>query len=237
MWLYNPLNIVSTLIKGVVMVEFIDHGTVQDHEEVMTEINRKAEAVRARDEDEMIWFVEYPHIYTAGTQAKYIDLIDSDQATVYSTSRAGEYGYHGPGSLNVYMTLSLKQRRIRIRDFERATMDWVSNALTQVDIETQEIGAAPLSLFATQDGVQKKVAAMGFAIRRGITFHGITINVNPDLAYFNGIPSLDSDEPLPVLCIGQMDNYPDVTSLQSLGSNTTVDQLKQILEDTFDSYF
>lgn len=219
------------------MVEFIDHNTVQNHEEVMTEIHRKAGAVYTGDENEMVWFVEYPHIYTAGRQSKYIDLIDSDQATVYATSRGGEYGYHGPGSLNVYMTLNLKQRRMNIRKFQQAVLSWVSSALSEVDIETQEIADSPLSLFATQDGIQKKVAAFGFRVRRGITHHGITINVDPDLTYFDGIPSLDSDSPLPVLCIGQMDEYPDVTSIRSLGSNTTIDQLKQVLEDSFDSYF
>ena len=181
---------------------------------------------------ELVWLVEHPPLYTAGTSARAADLIEPDRLPVYETGRGGEYTYHGPGQRVAYVMLDLKRRREDVRAFVAALEDWIIGALAQLQRQGRAprgprrrlggaAGQAPLP-----DGrpAEDKIAAIGIRLRRWVSFHGIALNVEPDLTHFSGI----------VPC-GVAEH--GVTSLVDLGLPVTMDDADRALQASFASVF
>ncbi|MCB5410587.1 lipoyl(octanoyl) transferase LipB [Pseudogemmobacter faecipullorum] len=145
--------------------------------------------------DEQIWLLEHPPLYTSGTSAKPEDLVAPDRFPVFPAGRGGQYTYHGPGQRVIYTMLDVKARGGDVRCFVRALENWVISTLGEFGIRG-EIRPGRVGVWvsrpdrpASADGspAEDKIAAIGIKIRRGISFHGISINVEPDLSHFSGI--------------------------------------------------
>ncbi|PTM94941.1 lipoyl(octanoyl) transferase LipB [Mycoplana dimorpha] len=158
-------------------------------------MEREAAAIAAGEADELVWLVEHPPLYTAGTRADAADLVDPDRFPVFQTGRGGEYTYHGPGQRVVYVMLDLKRRRQDVRAFVAALEDVVIATLAEMNVRgerredrvgvwVQRPERPPLP-----DGspAEDKIAAIGIRLRRWVSFHGLSLNVDPDLDHFGGI--------------------------------------------------
>ena len=192
----------------------------------------RAAAIAAGDADECIWLLEHPPLYTAGTSAKPADLVDPDRFEVFEARRGGQYTYHGPGQRVGYVMLDVSKRGRDVRKFVQDLEAWIIAALAEFNVHG-EIREGRVGVWVPRpdkplmpDGSQAedKIAALGIRLRKWVSFHGISINVEPDLSHFAGI----------VPC-GIADH--GVTSLVDLGLPVTMDDVDVALRRTFDHVF
>ena len=192
----------------------------------------RANAIAAGGADEAIWLLEHPSLYTAGTSAKPKDLIQPDRFPVFETRRGGQYTYHGPGQRVVYVMLDLTRRGRDVRAFVQQLETWVIETLATFNIRGEirpgRVGVwvvrsekPPLASGAPRED---KIAAIGVRLRKWVSFHGISINVEPDLSHFDGI----------VPC-GINDH--GVTSLVDLGLPVTMNDVDVAMKRTFPGVF
>jgi lipoyl(octanoyl) transferase len=172
---------------------------------------------------ERVWLVEHPAIYTAGTSAKPEDLVDMQRFPVFETGRGGQYTYHGPGQRVAYVMLDLKTRGGDVRAFVAGLEDWIIATLTDFGI-VGERREDRVGVWVRHGADESKIAALGIRVRKGISFHGISINLNPDLEHFSGI----------VPC-GVAEH--GVTSFAALGLKTTMTELDAALRKNFEKIF
>lgn len=200
--------------------------------ETLAAMEARAEAIARGDAPEAIWLLEHPALYTAGTSAKSADLTDPGRFPVHQVGRGGQYTYHGPGQRVIYVMLDVGARGRDVRCFVRALEGWVIAALAEFNVKG-EVRAGRVGVWvarpdrpALPDGTaaEDKIAAIGVKLRRWISFHGISINVEPDLDHFSGI----------VPC-GIRDH--GVTSLVDLGLPVTMADLDHALKTTFPRFF
>lgn len=181
---------------------------------------------------ECVWLVEHPSLYTAGTSAQAQDLIEPDRFPVFSAGRGGEYTYHGPGQRVAYVMLDLKRRREDVRAFVAALEDWIIAALGSFNIRGERredrvgVWVARPDKPALADGgmADDKIAAIGIRLRRWVSFHGIAVNVEPDLSHFGGI--------VPCGITGH-----GVTSLVDLGLPVSMTDFDIALKSSFETVF
>ena len=214
------------------MVEWTHLPGLADYAETLAAMEARAAAIAAGDAPEAIWLLEHPPLYTAGTSAKPADLVAPDRFPVHPVGRGGQYTYHGPGQRVVYVMLNVKARGADVRCFVRALENWVIAALAEFNIKG-EIRPGRVGVWVARpdkprlaDGsmAEDKIAAIGIKIRKWVSFHGISINVEPDLDHFSGI----------VPC-GIRDH--GVTSLVDLGLPVTMVDLDAALMATFPRRF
>lgn len=177
------------------MPEWITSDGLTDYLSAVAQMEARAEAIAAGQADELIWLVEHPPLYTAGTSAKPADLVEPDRFPVYPVGRGGQYTYHGPGQRVIYTMLDVKARGQDVRCFVRELEKWVIDTLAEFNV-TGEIRPGRVGVWVTRpdkvpnpDGTlrEDKIAAIGIKLRRWVSFHGISINVEPDLSHFDGI--------------------------------------------------
>ncbi len=189
-------------------------------------------AMIAGSAGEKVWLLEHPPLYTAGTSADPDDLLTPDRFDVHQTRRGGEYTYHGPGQRVAYAMLDLNRRGRDVRAYVTALEDWVIGTLAEFNV-TGERRAGRVGVWVTRpdrpplaDGspAEDKIAAIGVRIRKWVTFHGIAINVEPDLEHFSGIV------PCGIRGYG-------VTSLVDLGLPVTISDLDVALRSNFEAVF
>ncbi len=161
-------------------------------------------AIRAGTAPELIWLVEHPPLYTAGTSAVPSDLLAPDRLPVFASGRGGKYTYHGPGQRVVYVLLDLEARGRDIRRFIAALEGWIIAALADHGISGRIIAGKVGVWVDTADGAAK-IAALGVRVRRWVSFHGLAINIAPDLADFDGIVPCGLAEP--VTSVAAMGRY------------------------------
>jgi lipoyl(octanoyl) transferase len=197
--------------------------------ETLAEMEARVAAIHARTAPEAIWLLEHPPLYTAGTSAKPADLVDPGRFPVFAVGRGGQYTYHGPGQRVIYTMLDVSRREKDVRCFVRHLENWVIAALAEFNVKG-EIRPGRVGVWVTRpdkapnpDGSlrEDKIAAIGVKLRKWVSFHGISINVEPDLSHFSGI----------VPC-GIRDH--GVTSLVDLGLPVTMADLDAALMATFD---
>jgi lipoyl(octanoyl) transferase len=135
---------------------------------------------------ELVWLVEHPPIYTAGTSAKDADLVDA-RFPVFKTGRGGQFTYHGPGQRVAYVMLDLKHRKPDVRAYVHDLEEWLIRALARFDVKGERREGRVGIWVARDGGCEDKIAAIGVRVRRWVTFHGISLNVDPDLSHFSGI--------------------------------------------------
>ncbi len=191
--------------------------------EALAAMDARADAIHAGTADELIWLLEHPALYTAGTSAQAADLLDP-RFPVYDAGRGGQYTYHGPGQRVVYLMLDLKARGRDVRAYVTALEEWIIQSLAQLGV-TGERRQGRVGIWV-QRGPQRedKIAAIGVRIRRWVTLHGIAINVSPDLGHFTGIVPCGIQEH-------------GVTSLADLGLTASLTSLDAALAATRPALF
>lgn len=145
----------------------------------------RAEAVRAGAMRELIWLLEHPPVYTAGTSADPVELIDP-RFPVVATGRGGRYTYHGPGQRVGYIIVDLSRRCRDVRQYVHALEAWVIAALARLDIEAFAVDGR-VGIWTMDAGREAKIGAIGVRVRRWVTLHGFAVNIDPDLSHFGGI--------------------------------------------------
>jgi lipoyl(octanoyl) transferase len=153
--------------------------------EALAVMEARAAAIADGQADEMVWLLEHPPIYTAGTSANDADLIDA-RFPVYHTGRGGQFTYHGPGQRVGYVMLNLKNRKPDVRGFVRDLEEWLIESLAQFGVKGER-REGRVGIWVVRGSHEDKIAALGVRIRRWVTFHGVSLNVEPDLSHFNGI--------------------------------------------------
>ena len=187
-------------------------------------MEQRVKGIREGTAPEWVWLVEHPPLYTAGTSADPNELLDPDKLPVFQTGRGGRYTYHGPGQRITYVMLDLKRRGPDVRQFVRNLEGWVIAVLNQFGVTGERRDGRVGIWVAGPDGTEEKIAAIGVRIRHWVTFHGIAINVNPELEHFNGI--------IPCGIAGY-----GVTSLSQLGVTASLEDVDAVLRKTFASHF
>lgn len=212
------------------MVEWIISDSLIEYQDACAFMEQRAADIAAGTADEAIWLLEHPPLYTAGTSAKPVDLVDPDRFPVFPSKRGGQYTYHGPGQRVVYVMLNVGQRGRDVRCFVRDLEAWVIATLAEFNLRG-EIRDGRVGVWVPRpekprmaDGsiAEDKIAAIGIRLRKWVSFHGISINVDPDLSHFGGIV------PCGISVHG-------VTSLVDLGLPVTMQDVDLALKRSFDA--
>ncbi len=202
------------------------------YEDALAFMEARVDAISRGEADECIWLLEHPPLYTAGTSAQLEDLVDPERFPVYEAKRGGQYTYHGPGQRVAYVMLDLNKRGKDVRQFVHKLEAWVIDTLDSFNVKGEiregRVGVwvtrpeKPLS--ATGAVAEDKIAAIGIRLRKWVSFHGISINVEPDLEHFTGIVPCGITEH-------------GVTSLVDLGLPVTMEDLDVALKAAFERNF
>ena len=188
----------------------------------------RAAAIAEGTADELVWLLEHPPLYTGGVSAKPGDLLDPGRFPVFASGRGGQFTYHGPGQRVAYVMLDLTRRRRDVRAFVAGLEAWVIGALDRFNVRGEiRDGRVGVWVERRQPGVptrEDKIAAVGVKLRRWVSFHGISLNVEPDLGHFSGIV------PCGVTQHG-------VTSLVDLGLPVSLDEADEALRASFREVF
>lgn len=198
--------------------------TPVSYPEALAVMEERVGAIREGTAPELVWLLEHPPLYTAGTSANAADLLTPDRFPVYQTGRGGQYTYHGPGQRVAYVMLDLKSRGADVRCFVHDLEDWIIRTLAQFTVKGERREGRVGIWVDRGHGREDKVAAIGVRVRKWVTFHGIALNVEPELSHFGGI----------VPC-GIRDH--GVTSLWDLGITATMDEVDMALKAAFDEVF
>ncbi|KTF68482.1 lipoyl(octanoyl) transferase LipB [Sphingomonas sp. HT-1] len=189
-----------------------------DYAEALAAMEARAAAVTAGEARELVWLLEHPPVYTAGTSADPAEMLDQ-RFPVHRTGRGGRYTYHGPGQRIGYVVLDLRERRRDVRNYVHAIEGWVIAALGECDIEAFR-APGRIGIWTFDRGVEAKIGAIGVRIRQWVTLHGFAINLDPDLSHFTGIVPCGIAE------------FP-VTSAAALGKPIATERFDAALSATF----
>ncbi len=166
-----------------------------DYPVAVATMETRAAAVRGGTARELIWLVEHPPLYTAGTSARAADLLQPDRFPVFATGRGGQYTYHGPGQRVVYAMLDLERRGRDLRRYVGGLEHWIVAALDDLGIAGRVIGGK-VGVWVDGPAGPAKIAAIGVRVRRWVSFHGFAVNVMPDLSHYAGIVPCGLAEPV-----------------------------------------
>ncbi|MGF9564084.1 lipoyl(octanoyl) transferase LipB [Neorhizobium sp. JUb45] len=202
------------------------------YEDAVAEMEREVAAIAEGKADELVWLLEHPPLYTAGTSANAADLIEPNRFPVFSTGRGGEYTYHGPGQRVAYVMLDLKRRRPDVRAYVAALEEVIIRTLDSMNVRGERredrvgvwVKRPEKPLLFDGSMAEDKIAAFGIRLRRWVSFHGLALNVEPDLSHFEGI----------VPC--GISGY-GVTSLVDLGLPVMMTDVDIRLREAFESVF
>jgi lipoyl(octanoyl) transferase len=202
------------------------------YEAAVAEMEREVGLIADGKASELVWLLEHPPLYTAGTSASAADLIEPDRFPVHATGRGGEYTYHGPGQRVAYVILDLKRRRQDVRAFVAALEEVIILTLDAMNVRGERredrvgvwVRRPEKPRLADGSMAEDKIAALGIRLRRWVSFHGLSINVDPDLGHFSGI----------VPC--GISNF-GVTSLVDLGLPVMMTDVDMRLRDAFEQVF
>lgn len=147
----------------------------------------RAKHIAAEEAPEHVWLLEHPPLYSAGTSAKDTDLVDPEKFDVFASGRGGQYTYHGPGQRVAYVMLDLRKRGRDVGAFVRTLEQWIIDTLADFDVTAERRCGRVGVWVAHPDGREEKIAAIGVRLKKWVSFHGIAINVSPDLSHFSGI--------------------------------------------------
>ena len=214
------------------MVEWIQSDKLQDYLTAVTFMEDRASRIRAGDAHEAIWLLEHPPLYTAGTSADDADLKDPARLPIHQSRRGGQYTYHGPGQRVAYVMLDVAARGQDVRRFVHDLEEWIISTLAEFNVKGERregrvgVWVSRPEKPPLPDGTPRddKIAALGIRLRKWISFHGISINVEPDLSHFDGI--------VPCGVSGH-----GVTSLVDLGLPVTLEDVDVALKTTFGQVF
>lgn len=177
------------------MVEWRISEGLTPYEAALAWMDARVDAILAGRAEECVWLLEHPPLYTAGTSAREADLTDPDRFPVYRSNRGGQFTYHGPGQRVAYVMLDLNRRGRDVRRYVTALEDWIIAALAEFNLRAERrpgrvgVWVARPEKPRLPDGspAEDKIAAIGVRLRRWVSFHGVAINVEPDLTHYAGI--------------------------------------------------
>lgn len=205
-------------------LEWKTSKNIIEYPEAINFMEKRIAKIALSKKSELIWLLEHPPIFTAGTSANDKDLLDNLGLQVFTSGRGGQYTYHGPGQRIIYIMLDLKKRNIDIRLYVELLENWIISCLRELGIEAfrrkGRIGIWTLN----SNHQEAKIAAIGIRVRKWITYHGISININPNLEHYRGI----------IPC--GINDY-GVTSLKELHKDISYYQLDNILKRKFHDFF
>jgi lipoyl(octanoyl) transferase len=190
----------------------------------LARMEARVDAIRAGTAPELVWLLEHPPLYTAGTSAAPEELLERERFPVYATGRGGRYTYHGPGQRVAYLMLDLKRRGGDIRRYVWQLEEWVIRSLGRLGVEGERRAGRVGIWVAKPDGAEAKIAAIGVRVRRWVSYHGVAVNVAPDLSHFAGIVPCGISEH-------------GVTSLAELGIDAGLGELDSALRHEFRAIF
>lgn len=208
------------------MVEFICPESEQSEPQIAYEaavnfMESRIALIRREAADECVWFLSHPPLYTRGTGACDTDLLCA-RLPVYSSGRGGAFTYHGPGQRVIYLMLDLQARQIMVRDYVVRLAQWISAVLADFDVDAYPDPHAVGVWVETPE--RAKIAAIGIRVRHWISFHGVSLNIAPDLRHYDGIVPCGIRE------------YP-MTSLAQLGRTVSMSAIDAALIKHFDAFF
>ncbi|WP_168464655.1 lipoyl(octanoyl) transferase LipB [Wolbachia endosymbiont of Ctenocephalides felis wCfeT] len=205
------------------MVEWLISDKSVDYNYAVEFMEKRIRQIHNNSADELVWLLEHPPLYTAGISATGGDVVEK-LFPIYKTGRGGKYTYHGPGQRVIYLMLNLKKRnkcdiKLYIRDLSR----WIISVLKHFDI-LGECKEDRIGVWVDNHGAEEKIAAFGIRIRKWITYHGIALNICPDLSHYMGI----------IPC--GLQGY-GITSMEKLGAKASLAELDGILKQEFHKIF
>jgi len=207
-------------------VEWAVSGGLTDYEQAVAFMEKRVSEIIDGRARELVWLLEHPPLYTAGTSAKLEDVIDPNKFPVHQSGRGGQLTYHGPGQRVAYVMMDLHKRGNDVRCFVQDLERWVIETLGQLGVDAG-LRSGRVGVWvsdAAQAERDNKIAALGIRLRKWVSFHGIALNVDPDLSHYDGI----------VPC-GQTEH--GITSLEALGLKTTMAEADSLLRETFKKVF
>jgi lipoyl(octanoyl) transferase len=194
------------------------------YEEAGAAMEDRVAAIRAGTAPELVWLLEHPPLYTAGTSARSDDLIAPDLLPVFRSGRGGQYTYHGPGQRVGYVMLDLQKRGADLRAYVRDLEEWLIRTLQRFNVKGERRDGRVGIWIAEGGGKESKIAAIGVRVRHWVSFHGVSLNVDPDLSHYRGIV------PCGISAHG-------VTSLAALGITATMPEVDAALKAAFAEVF
>lgn len=228
----TDLNLSMLPKDGSTPVRWRISDSLVPYEEALSIMEKEVAAIADGTAEELVWLLEHPPLYTAGTSANAADLIQPDRFPVFSTGRGGEYTYHGPGQRVAYVMLDLKRRRQDVRAYVAALEEVIIRCLGSMNVRGERredrvgVWVRRPEKPRLPDGTmaEDKIAALGIRLRRWVSFHGLSINVDPDLTHFSGIV------PCGISAYG-------VTSLEDLGMLVMMQDVDMRLREAFEDVF
>ena len=205
-------------------IEWRADETLVDYPTAVEEMERRVGAIRGGAAAELIWLLEHPPLYTAGTSAREEELLDPDRLPVHRSGRGGRYTYHGPGQRIAYVMLDLRRRGQDVRCHVHQLEEWIIRLLARFAVRGERRQGRVGIWVAGVDGHEEKIAAIGVRVRQWVTYHGLALNVDPDLEHYRGI--------VPCGIAGH-----GVTSLARLGVRAPMAEVDMVLRNTFPGVF
>lgn len=205
------------------MTEWLISNQLIDYNNAVEFMEAKIQQIYNNLSDELVWLLQHPPFYTAGIGATDDDIVEK-LFPIYKTGRGGKYTYHGPGQRIIYLMLNLKKRNKRdIKLYIRDLSNWIINVLKHFNI-LGEFKEDRIGIWVNNNGVEEKIAAFGIRLRKWVTYHGIALNVSPNLSHYEGI----------IPC--GLKDY-GVTSMEKLGVKVSLCELDDILKQEFHKIF
>ena len=221
----NPLNTAKK--TAVQPLDWIVSDSLVPYAEALSFMENRAAEIAAGTANECVWLLEHPPTYTAGTSAKTEDLLTPERFPVFETGRGGQYTYHGPGQRVGYVMLNLKERGPDVRGFVRDLEEWLIQTLAAFNVKGERRDDRVGVWVRRPDlgpSKEDKIAAIGVRVRKWVTFHGVSLNINPDLEHFSGIVPCGVSEH-------------GVTSLEDLGQIVSTAEIDMVMKRKFEEVF
>jgi lipoyl(octanoyl) transferase len=212
------------MVTGTAETEWRIDRVPVDYERAVEEMEARVAAVREGAAPELVWLLEHPPLYTAGTSARPEELLDPQLLPVYRTGRGGRYTYHGPGQRIAYVMLDLSRGDRDVRCHVHRLEEWMIRTLDHFGVKGERRDGRVGIWVVQPSGTEKKIAAIGVRVRRWVTYHGVALNVDPEFDHYRGIIPCGIAEH-------------GVTSLAALGVTVTTAEVDQALQATFPEAF
>ena len=202
------------------LIEFFNSSELVDYKKSIELMEKRVEGINEGEASELLWFLEHPPIYTAGTSSNDKDLLNENLFPVFRTNRGGQFTYHGPGQRVAYVMLNVRDRDYNVKSFIRLLEQWIMNSLMDIGIKSFLI-KGKVGIWVNNE---EKIASLGLRIRKGISFHGISLNINPNLKHFSGIIPCGNENS-------------GITSIEKIGLNIKKKEIDKILISNFKKIF
>jgi lipoyl(octanoyl) transferase len=202
------------------VIEFFNSSELVDYKKSIELMEKRVEGINEGKASELLWFLEHPSIYTAGTSSNDKDLLNENLFPVFRTNRGGQFTYHGPGQRVAYVMLNVRDRDYNVKSFIRLLEQWIMNSLMDIGIKSFLI-KGKVGIWVNNE---EKIASLGLRIRKGISFHGISLNINPNLEHFSGIIPCGNENS-------------GITSIEKIGLNIKKKEIDKILISNFKKTF